>query len=86
MRQIKPLNGCGRGEEHGLHTAFTDRAWWQGLYWVSYPQGAGHVSADGEATLVVSADRERFREVAHLNVPGDNRDQNSCRWAGIAWP
>lgn len=58
----------------GWHNAFTDLAFWQGCYWVSYRKGAGHVSMEGEATISVSSDRERWREVAHLRVPGDNRD------------
>jgi hypothetical protein len=58
----------------GQHNAFTDLIHWQGCYWVSYRKGAAHVSMDGEACLSVSTDRKRFREVAHLKVPGDNRD------------
>jgi hypothetical protein len=41
---------------------------------VGYRKGAGHVSRDGAAVVAVSADRQRFREVAELHVPGDNRD------------
>ncbi len=58
----------------GMHNAFTDLQLWQGNYWVAYRKGAGHRSMDGEATISVSFDRQRFREVAHLHVPGDNRD------------
>ncbi len=58
----------------GMHNGFTDVQYWQGCYWVSYRKGAGHMSMDGEAVVSVSADRTRFREVAHLHVPGDNRD------------
>jgi hypothetical protein len=58
----------------GHHNGFTDLCCWQGAYWVSYRKGAGHVSADACAALSVSADRARFREVAQLKVPGDNRD------------
>lgn len=58
----------------GNHNGFTDLCFWQGAYWVSYRKGADHVSADSCAALSVSADRVRFREVAHLKVPGDNRD------------
>ncbi|MFP4029488.1 MAG: hypothetical protein ACLFWL_17015 [Candidatus Brocadiia bacterium] len=58
----------------GMHNAFTDLQYWQGCYWIGYRKGAGHVSMDGEAVVSVSADRRRFREVAHFHVPGDNRD------------
>lgn len=58
----------------GLHNAFTDLIHWQGAYWASYRKGAGHVSADGQTTIALSADRQRWREVASLHVPGDNRD------------
>ncbi|MFA7372105.1 MAG: sialidase family protein [bacterium] len=58
----------------GMHNAFTDLAYWQGAYWVSYRKGAGHISIDGEAVLSVSVDRTRFREAARVKVPGDNRD------------
>lgn len=58
----------------GMHNAFTDLVYWQGCYWVSYRKGAGHVSMDGAACLSVSADGERFREVAQIKVSGDNRD------------
>ena len=58
----------------GNHNAFTDLQYWQGCYWVTYRKGAGHVSMDGGVTLSVSADRTRFREVAHAHTPGDNRD------------
>ena len=58
----------------GFHNAFTDLACWQGNYWVAYRKGAGHVSMDGSVVVAVSADRARFREVAELHVPGDNRD------------
>jgi len=58
----------------GQHNAFTDLQFWQDCYWVSYRKGAAHVSLDGEAVISVSVDRTRFREVAHLKVPGDNRD------------
>ena len=58
----------------GNHNAFTDLQYWQGCYWVAYRKGAGHVSMDGAATLSVSCDRTRFREVAQIHTPGDNRD------------
>jgi hypothetical protein len=58
----------------GMHNGFTDLQHWQGCYWVSYRKGAAHTSMDGEAVVSVSADRARFREVARLHVPGDNRD------------
>ena len=58
----------------GWHNGFTDLQYWQGCYWVSYRKGASHASLDGEAIISVSADRARFREVARLHVPGDNRD------------
>lgn len=58
----------------GMHNAFTDLAYWQGAYWVSYRKGTAHASIDGEAVLAVSVDRTRFREAARLKVPGDNRD------------
>lgn len=58
----------------GMHNAFTDLQYWQGNYWVAYRKGAGHRSMHGEAVVSVSADRRRFREVAHLHVRGDNRD------------
>lgn len=58
----------------GMHNAFTDLAFWQGQYCVSYRKGSAHASMDGEAVLAVSVDRARFREVAHVKVPGDNRD------------
>ena len=58
----------------GMHNAFTDLQYWQGCYWVGYRKGAGHVSTDARAVVAVSADRTRFCEVAHLRVPGDNRD------------
>ena len=58
----------------GLHNAFTDLAHWQSNYWVAYRKGAGHISMDGAITIAVSANRQRFREVAQLHVPGDNRD------------
>ena len=58
----------------GNHNGFTDLQYWQGCYWVAYRKGAGHVSMDGAAALSVSDDRTRFREVAHLHMPGDNRD------------
>lgn len=58
----------------GHHNAFTDLQYWQGCYWVGYRKGAGHISMDGEVTVAVSTDRRRFREVAHLKMPGDCRD------------
>ncbi len=58
----------------GMHNAFTDLACWQDGYWVSYRKGTAHVSIDSEAVIAVSEDRTRFREVARLKVPGDNRD------------
>ena len=58
----------------GMHNGFTDLQYWQGLYWVGYRKGASHASMDGEAVVSMSADRARFREVARLHVPGDNRD------------
>lgn len=58
----------------GLHNGFTDLQVWQGCYWVSYRKGQGHTSMDGTATVAVSSDRTRFREVAHVHVRGDNRD------------
>jgi hypothetical protein len=50
----------------GMHNAFTELLWWQGRYLVSYRKGAGHVSIEGEAVVAASKDRERFREVAHI--------------------
>ena len=58
----------------GFHNAFTDLQFWQGNYWVSYRKGSAHVSMDGEAVVAVSGDRQRFRETAHLKMPGDCRD------------
>jgi hypothetical protein len=58
----------------GWHNGFTDLVYWKGAYWVSYRRGTAHASQDGEAVLAVSLDRQRFRETAHLKVPGDNRD------------
>jgi hypothetical protein len=58
----------------GMHNAFTDLQYWQGCYWVGYRKGTAHVSMDADAVIAVSSDRLRFREVAHLHVPGDNRD------------
>lgn len=58
----------------GFHNGFTDLQHWQGNYWVAYRKGAGHASTDGEAVVSVSSDRNRFREVARLHVPGDVRD------------
>lgn len=58
----------------GFHNAFTDLVYWHGCYWVSYRKGAGHVSMDGEAVFAVSADRQRWREVGRINLPGDVRD------------
>lgn len=58
----------------GMHNGFTDLQYWQGCHWVSYRKGAGHASMDGEAVVSVSADRTRFREVARIHMPGDNRD------------
>jgi hypothetical protein len=58
----------------GMHNAFTDLAWWQGQYWVSYRKGSEHASLDGEAIVACSTDRVRFREVARVKVPGDCRD------------
>ena len=58
----------------GWHNAFTDLAYWRGCYWVSYRKGAGHISQDAECVIAVSPDRARFREVARLHAPGDNRD------------
>jgi len=58
----------------GYHNAFTDLQHWQGMYWVSYRKGSGHVSMDGEAVAAVSTDRTRFREVASVKLYGDNRD------------
>jgi hypothetical protein len=58
----------------GWHNGFTDLAYWQGAYWVSYRKGSAHASIDGEAVLSVSLDRARFREAARLKMPGDNRD------------
>lgn len=58
----------------GMHNAFTDLQYWQDCYWVSYRKGTGHVSMDGAVVLAVSADRERWREIACRHVRGDNRD------------
>lgn len=58
----------------GLHNGFTDLQYWQGCYWVGYRKGSGHATLDGEAVFAVSEDRTRFREVAHLKMPGDSRD------------
>ncbi len=58
----------------GMHNAFTDLQYWQGNYWVGYRKGTSHASMDGEAVVAVSNDRQRFREVAHLKMPGDCRD------------
>jgi hypothetical protein len=58
----------------GMSNAFTDLQYWQGNYWVAYRKGAGHVSMDGEMVVSVSAERETFREVARLKMPGDCRD------------
>ena len=58
----------------GMHNGFTDLQYWQGCYWVSYRKGQGHTSMDASATVAVSSDRTRFREVAHVHVRGDNRD------------
>jgi hypothetical protein len=57
-----------------MHNGFTDLVYWQDSYWVSYRKGSKHASIDGEACLAVSTNRERFREVAHVKVPGDTRD------------
>ena len=58
----------------GMHNAFTDLVHWQGAYWVAYRKGAAHVSADSCCAVAVSYDRNRFMEVAHVRVAGDNRD------------
>lgn len=58
----------------GMHNGFTDLQYWQGCHWVGYRKGSGHVSMDSEAVVAVGSDRTRFREVARLRVPGDNRD------------
>ena len=58
----------------GMHNAFTDLAYWQDSYWVSYRKADNHVSPDGEACVSVSVDRTRFREAARVKVPGDCRD------------
>lgn len=58
----------------GMHNAFTDLAYWQGSYWVSYRKADTHVSPEGEACVSVSVDRTRFREAARVKVPGDCRD------------
>lgn len=57
-----------------LHNAFTDLVHWQGNYWAAYRKGAAHVSFDGQATIAFSADRQRWREVASIYLPGDVRD------------
>lgn len=58
----------------GMHNAFTDLQYWQGCYWVSYRKASEHVAMDGRAVVALSSDRTRFRELAELKVPGDNRD------------
>jgi len=59
----------------GMHNAFTSLVHWQGAYWIAYRKADGHHSAaDARICLSVSCDRVRWREVAHIKVPGDNRD------------
>ena len=71
MAKVKSLTTIVRD---GMHNAFTDFVYWQGAYWVSYRKGASHISADSCCAVAVSSDRKRFMEVAHIRVPGDNRD------------
>lgn len=58
----------------GMHNAFTDLIYWQGMYVVSYRKGAGHVSTDGQAIVAISSDRQRFTEVGRVKINGDTRD------------
>ncbi len=58
----------------GWHNAFTDLAYWQGHFLVSYRKGGGHISRDGEAVVAVSPDGHRFREVGNVKINGDTRD------------
>ena len=58
----------------GLHNGFTDLQHWSGCYWLTYRKGSGHVGQDGRIAMALSADRERWSEVAGIKVPGDNRD------------
>ena len=71
MATIKRITTVTR---NGFHNAFTDLQYWQSLYWVSYRQGSGHMVLDGEINISVSQDRNRFRQVARIKAPGDNRD------------
>lgn len=74
----------------GMHNGFTDLQFWQGCYWVSYRKAAEHVARDATAVVSVSSDRTRFREVAQLRVPGDNRDPKllpiSPERIALYWP
>lgn len=58
----------------GWHNGFTDLLYWRNAYWVCYRKGSSHDAPDGRATLAVSTDRQRFREVTPMPPAGDNRD------------
>lgn len=71
MAKIKRLSTVIRD---GMHNAFTDLIYWNGMYIISFRKGAGHVSADAQAMVAVSSDRQRFTEVARVKINGDTRD------------
>lgn len=58
----------------GQHNAFTDLAYWKGMYYLCFRHGAGHLSMDGEIRVLRSRDLKTWEACGTLNTLGDDRD------------
>ena len=58
----------------GAHNAFTDLAFFKGLYYLCFRHAESHMSMDGEIRVMRSADLKSWEPCATLITFGDDRD------------